>query len=294
MITVAKACQPIWNVLSDQLLASFYVACDETHTQVLNESGRSAESKSWMWVRSTPYGIKKIVLFDYKTSRSGSVAESLFAEFEGYLQCDGLNSYDQLAKKDEIIRIGCNMHARRRFEKAAVIGAKLGQSLGERGMEFYKLLYDIEREIKDQMPDRRHQSRQTLALPIWTDMKTWVDEEILKVPKKSKIGEAFAYFISEFEYLKGYLKDGRLEPDNGFTERAIRKFAIGRNNWMFSNSVAGADASAVLYSLVVTAKINGVNPYKALVKMFTDLPKAQGIDDFEKLAQVILTPEAHG
>jgi transposase len=122
-------------------------------------------------------------------------------------------------------------------------------------------------------------------------MKAWAENEKNKVPAKSKIGQAFAYFISEYEYLTGYLKDGRLEPDNGFTERAIRKFAIGRNNWMFSDSEHGANASALLYSLVVTAKTNGVNPYKALVKLFAGVPCAKGLDDYERLADLILTPE---
>ena len=102
---------------------------------------------------------------------------------------------------------------------------------------------------------------------------------------------AFQYFTSEYEYLVGYLKDGRLEPDNGFTERAIRKFAIGRNNWMFSDTDGGTNASAILYSLVVTAKINGVNPYRALVILFTELLKAQRLDEFERLAEIILAPE---
>ena len=94
-----------------------------------------------------------------------------------------------------------------------------------------------------------------------------------------------------YEHLVAYLKDGRLNLDNGFTERAIRKFAIGRNNWMFSDGEAGANASAILYSLVVSAKVNGVNPYRALVKLFTELPNAQTIEDYEALANLILVPE---
>ena len=121
-------------------------------------------------------------------------------------------------------------------------------------------------------------------------MKLWAETNKTKVPKKSKISQAFTYFENEYEYLIGYLKDGRFNPDNGFTERAIRKFAIGRNNWMFSDTEAGADASALLYSLVVSAKVNGVNPYRALVKIFTELPKAKTIEDFEILTDMLLTP----
>ena len=111
-----------------------------------------------------------------------------------------------------------------------------------------------------------------------------------KIPDKSKIGEAFRYFINQYEYLTGYLKSGELNPDNGFTERAIRKFAIGRNNWMFSDNPDGADASALLYSLVVTAKVNGVNIYRALSRILAELPLAKTCDDYERLADLILTP----
>ncbi len=290
MVQVAKYCQPIWNVLSDQLLASFYVACDETTVRVLKENGKPVEGKSWMWVRSTPRDEKKIVLFDYSRSRSGAVAKDLFLDYEGYLQCDGLASYNAL-ESESIIRIGCNMHARRRFESAVVNGASSGKSLGEKGLEFYKKIYDLEEEIRGKPPDERYRVRQEEATPIWTELREWVDKNQSKVPKKSKVGMAFQYFTSEYEYLIGYLKDGRLEPDNGFTERAIRKFAIGRNNWMFSDTDGGANASSVLYSLVVTAKSNGIDPYWALVKLFTELPLAQGIEDFERLAGIILASE---
>ncbi len=290
VVAVAQACQPVWNVLSDRFLDAFYVACDETRVQVLKENGRTAEAQSWMWVRSTPFGLNKIVLFDYSTSRSGDAAKALLAEFEGYLQCDGLNSYDAL-ESDVIVRIGCNMHARRRFEQAVVNGAKDGRSLGEVGLAFYKQIYDLEAEIKEKSPDERYRMRLERASPVFEEMKVWVATTRGKVPDKSKIGKAFAYFASEYEYLIGYLKDGRLEPDNGFTERAIRKFAIGRNNWMFSDTEDGANASALLYSLVVTAKTNGVNPYKALVKIFTDLPKVQAIEKYERLADLLLSPE---
>jgi transposase len=290
VIKVAEACQPIWNVLSDRLLSSFYVAVDETHVQVLKENGRAAETKSWMWVRSTPFGKQKIILFDYSPTRSGVVAKSLFLDFKGHLQSDGLNCYEALESED-ITRLGCNMHGRRRFEKAKVTGAMAGRSLGEIGMKFYKRIYDLEEEIRDKTPDERYALRLEFATPIWKEMEEWLGQTKSKVPKKSKIGDAFSYMESQLEYLKGYLKDGRLECDNGFTERAIRKFAIGRNNWMFSDSEAGANASSLLYSLVVTAKVNGVNPYRALVKLFTELPKAQTIEDYEALANLILVPE---
>jgi transposase len=290
ILSVAEALQPVWNVLSDQLINSFYVACDETKVQVLKESGRKAEDKSWMIIRSTPYGQGKIVLFDYNPSRAGHVITELLAGFKGYLQCDGLNSYDVL-EKEGITRLGCAMHARRRFEQAAVDGAQSGKSLGEKGLEYFKKLYDLEEEIKEKSINEKMKRRLEIAEPIWSEMKEWCAGMLFKVPAKSKIGNAFSYFINEYEYLTGYLKDGRLNIDNGFTERAIRKFAIGRNNWMFSDTTNGANASSLLYSLVITAKINNVNPYRALIKMCRQVPYAKTVEDYERLAALILSPE---
>ena len=290
VIKLADACLPVWNVLSDRLHEAFYVAVDETKLQVLKEKGRRAEADSWMFVRSTPFGPEKIVLFDYSPSRAGAIAQKLFADYKGYLQCDELSSYDCLESKD-VIRIGCNMHGRRGFDKAVVSGAKEGKSLGEMGLKFYGRIYDVEETCKDKTPDERHKIREKHARPIWDEFKSWIDQQKMKVPGKSKIGGAVRYINRHYEHLVAYLKDGRLNIDNGFTERTIRKFAIGRNNWMFSDGEFGANASAIMYSLVVTAKVNGVNPYKALVKLFEELPKAKTIDDYERLADLILKPE---
>lgn len=244
-----------------------------------------------MIVRATPYGTKKIVLFDYNISRAGRVMKDLFLDFKGYLQVDGLNCYDVLAKREGIIRVGCNMHARRKFEEAKVTGAKKGQTLAEVGLKFYKAIYAVEKELKEKSVEERYLLRLEKTNKIWDEFKAWALEYKDKVPRKSEIGEALYYFIDDYELLTAYLKDGRLEPDNGFTERMIRKFAIGRNNWMFSDSVDGAHAGSVLYSLVVTAKINRVNPYRALVKIFTELPKAQTLADIEALVEILLTPQ---
>jgi len=284
----AEACMPVWNVLCDRLLDSFYVSCDETHTQVLKEDGRKAETKSWMWVRCKPTGKNKIVLFDYDPYRSAEVAKRLLSEFKGFLQVDGFASYNILEKDLELIRIGCNMHGRRYFEKAKSIGAKSGQTLAEVALTFYTRLYDHEEEIRNLLPEERHRLRQEIQVPIWGEFKSWADANHGKVPTKSKIGEAFRYFQNEYQYLIGYLKDGRLEMDNGFAERAIRKFAIGRNNWMFADTEAGAHASAMFYSLLCTAKINNVNIYEAMKYLFYEIPKAKTIEDIERLADVIM------
>ncbi|MFN7904760.1 MAG: transposase, partial [Pseudobdellovibrionaceae bacterium] len=172
------------------------------------------------------------------------------------------------------IRIGCNMHGRRYFEKAHTIGAKSVKSLAEKGLKFYQSLYEDEDKIRDKTPQERKKHRDEIQKPIWDEFKTWVQTEKENVPPKSKICEAFNYFENEYEYLTGYLKDGLIEMDNGFTERKIRKFAIGRNNWMFSDTEAGAHPSALLYSICLTAHTNEVNVYKLLVHLIKEIPKA--------------------
>lgn len=291
VVQAAQAARPIWNVLEEKLMSSPYVVCDETWTQVLKEDGKTAESQSFMWVRSNPSDQEKIALFDYDPSRAGGVAERLFADFDGVLQVDGYGGYNVLEKNPKITRIGCNMHGRRKFHEAKTAGADKGHSLAEQGLKFYQRLYDIEAKAKEQKlsNDERHELRQKESVPIWDEMKLWADANAKKVPPKSKIGKAFNYFLNEYEYLRGYLKAGHLEMDNGFVERAIKYFAIGRNNWLFSDTVEGAEASSLFYSFVVTARLNGVNPFDALTKIFTELPLAQTIEDFERLAGYILT-----
>jgi transposase len=294
VVQSAEASMPIWNVLEGWLLASDYVSCDETHTQVLKEKDRKAESKSWMWVRATPNDEKKIVLFDYDPHRSGDVAKRLFAEYCGNLQVDGYAAYNGVEKQEGVKRIGCNMHGRRGFEDAFKNGAKTGRSLAEQALKYYQRLYDIEDEAKEKgmsWPER-FEFRNARAAPIWDEMKAWAEENSKKVPPKSKIGEAFGYFLGEYEYLRAYLSDGKIEMDNGFVERAIRKFAIGRNNWLFADTEDGANASAMFYSLIVTAKLNGVNPYVALKQIFERLPTAKTIEDYEALANLLLSPAA--
>lgn len=292
IIQVAEALRPIWNILEERLMSAPYVSCDETWTQVLKEKGKTPESKSWMWVRCTPSELKKIVLFEYDPHRSADVAQRLFADYKGFLQVDGFASYNILEKKEGLIRIGCNMHGRRKFSDAHQFGAKKGPLLAEDALKFYQQLYDIEEKAKEQKLSfaERHELRQKEAKPLWDQFKAWADANHKKVPPRSKIGQAFHYFLNEYPYLTGYLQDGQLEMDNGFAERKIKSFALGRNAWLFSDTEAGAEASSVLYSLLITMHTNGVKIADTLEKIITEIPKAKMIEDFERLADLILTP----
>ena len=290
IVQAALVCMPVWNVLEERLLAESYVSADETHTQVLKEKGRNPESKSWMWVRATPGRKQPIVLFDYDPHRSGEVAQRLFADYRGFLQVDGYSAYNPLEKQDGVIRIGCNMHGRRGFSDADK-GAKAGRGLAAVTLKFYDQLYDIEEKAKKQKlswPERKL-LRDIEAAPLWDEIKIWAEKHFVQVPRKSLIGEALYYFLEQYELLRGYLQHGCLEIDNGFAERAIRKFGIGRNNWMFSDSPEGAHASALFYSFVVTAKLNGVNPYQAIKMIFERIPTASSLEDYEALADLLFS-----
>lgn len=214
--------------------------------------------------------------------------KKVLSEYEGFVQVDGYAGYDFLKNQKNTTRIGCNMHGRRYFEQAKTEGASSGKTLAEIGLTYYQKLYALEAEFKLLDLDEKQKQRIEKHVPIWSEFKLWIDENIKKVPPKSKIGKAFKYFANEYENLIGYLKDARLEMDNGFVERAIRKFAIGRNNWMFSDTTAGAEASAMFYSLLITAKVNDVNIYEAMKYLFEQLPKATSADDIEHLADIIM------
>ena len=277
---------PIWNVLEEITLESGYMAIDATQVQVLKEKGRTAESKSSMWARGSPE--HRIVLLDYDVSGGGSVAERLVEGFSGLLQSDQHKGYDRLNERAEITRLGCMAHCRRRYFSAAKDGAKSGKTLAEEGLLFIQKLYKIEEQGKPLTPSRRKKLRQTQATPILNEFKKWAQENYSKVPPRSLIGNALNYTLEQWDYLTRYKDHGQAHIDNNWLERQIRKFAIGRNNWMFSDSVEGAQASALLYSLIITAKENGKDPYKALLTILQGLPKAKSIEDYEALASHLL------
>jgi hypothetical protein len=157
------------------------------------------------------------------------------------------------------------------------------QGLADKGVKFIKTLYEIEEQAKVLSDFDRQEMRQKLSKPILEEMKIWIDEVVSSVPPKSTLGKALGYASREWPYLTRYLNDGRLHIDNNFVENKIRPFALGRKNWLFSQSVEGAEASAVLYSLIETAKANGLEPYRYLRHVLEKIPHAKLLEDFEAL-----------
>jgi len=285
MIKCSELLQPLYNLLNDQLLASGYIHTDETPVQVLNEPNKSPESKSYMWIRKTGDPNQKIILFDYASSRRADVAQSLLPDYQGYLQTDDYAGYNRVAKTEDIIQLGCFAHARRKFIDAQkVTPSKKGQvSKADMAVEMIKKLYAIEKAIKDKSRDEKYSVRQEKSKAQLEKIKSWLDKALLNTLPKGKTGEALAYMYKNWEKLTVYIKDGRLNIDNNPVENAIRPFAIGRKNWLFSDSQKGAKASAILYSLIETAKANDLEPYIYLKTIFTKLPQFESLEDVEIL-----------
>lgn len=284
LIRVSEKLQPIWNILEEWALASGYVGIDATSVQVLKEEGRKPETKSFMWARGSPE--LGIVLFDYNVSGSGRVAKELITGYSGALQADAHRGYDQLS---DVLRLGCMMHSRRRFYEA-YLAAKKSPGLGQDGMSMIKKLYRFEELYKEHglTAAQRFEMREKQVKPHMEKIKKWCSDHRPKVLPSGPLGNAINYYLDEYDHLTAFLKDGRFEIDNGWIERAIRKFAIGRNNWMFCDSVDGAKASSLFYSLAVTAKLNDKNPFDVMVEILNGINSADGIDDYERLAKLLV------
>ena len=284
MIRAGELVQPLINLMQDRLLDYDIIQMDETPVQVLREPGRPAQSKSYLWVQRGGPSDQRILLYDYDPSRSQAVPKRLLEGFEGYLQTDGYDGYNAVVLANGLTRVGCMAHARRRFDEAVKAqGKDKRRGKAWRGLSLIQKLYRVEKPARKFEPEARHAHRQRHARPILDEMRAWLDEVLPQIPPRSATGKALYYLHEQWDTLVRYLEDGRLEIDNNRAENAIRPFVLGRKNWLFSDSVKGVKASANLYSLIETAKANGLEPYAYLRHLFTQLPRAQTVEDFEGL-----------
>jgi transposase len=288
--------QPLINLLQDEALSQPHLHMDETRVQVLNEPGKTAESQSFMWVRVGGQRQRPIILFDYDPTRAKTVPRRLLAGFTGILQTDGYTGYDAAVGEYGLISAGCWAHARRRFDevfKAAGINPKKPLSKGKSppnavrkaavALQRMKTLFAIEHRIREASPDERIAVRQRESAPVIAELRHWLDETRPKVTPQSKLGQALAYLDGQWPRLIVFLDHGAVEMTNNIAENAIRPFAVGRKNWMFSDSQTGARASANLYSLLMTAKAHSLEPYGYLKYLFEQLPHVTDVDAFETL-----------
>lgn len=294
MIKSAAACQPLINLMRDDLLSSNYLHMDETTVQVLDEKDRKATLKSYMWIQLSTSQKKKIVLFNYDPSRSGQSAKNLLEDFKGYLQVDGYGGYNFTEKKSsEIIRVSCLAHIRRKF-KVLFDDKSLRSPFVIEVINLIRKIYDEESKMgfdRNLEPDKVKSYKEKYVHPLLEKLKTLFESKIGKIPPKTPLGEALNYGINELPLLNAsYVKNSEIRLDNNLVENAIRPFAVGRKNWLFSQSVAGADASATLYSLIESAKLNGIGTYDYLLYLFKKIPHCQNIEDYEKLLPYNIDP----
>lgn len=195
-----------------------------------------------------------------------------------------------MAKRNDIIWVGCLAHVRRKFDEALKAQKKKGRGgLAKQGFDFIQRLYRVEREARERGLDanQRKALRDEKARPVWHELRQWLDGVLGQVSPKSLTGKALAYLDTQWPRLIRTLDDDRIEVDNNHCENAIRPFVLGRKAWLFADTPAGATASAHIYSLIETAKANGVEPYAYLKRVFEELPAAIAADDDDDITRLL-------
>ena len=261
----------IYELMKTKLLKHEILFADETTLQVLREPGKTAQGKSYMWLyRTGGDADHAIVLYEYQPDRRAIHPENFLRGFSGYLHADGYDGYHKLA--EEIVVVGCWSHCRRKYDEALKSLPEKARdgTTALRGLQYCDKIFDIERKLFESTPEARHAKRQELAKPVVEEFFTWA--ESLNALPKSGIGKAVYYTLSQRKYLERYLLDGRLECSNNRSERSIKPFVIGRKNWLFNNTPKGAQASSIIYSIIETAKENGLNLFTYLTRVFKTAP----------------------
>lgn len=273
--------------MKEHLLKQDILHADEMTLQVLREPGKSAESQSYLWLYRTGRMGPPIVLYDYRPTRGGENPRNYLSGFSGYLHVDGYPGYH---KVKDVMLIGCWAHARHKYDealKALPSSQDKTETAAQQGLGFCNQLFAIERELKDAIPEQRYTIRLERSRPVLDAYLAWIHQQRPRKLPKSKLGEAIAYSMNQWDKLTGFLKDGRLEIDNNRSERAIKPFIIGRKNWLFANTPRRAKASAIIYSVIETAKENGLNPFKYLMYLFEQLPQLSDPKDTEALDKLL-------
>jgi transposase len=270
----ACSCQAILNLLEKEIRGGPLLNIDETTVQVLKEPGRSPTQKSYMWIFRGGDPDKPVVVYQYHPTRSADVAKLFVEEYKGVVQSDGYKGYDFLDGRYGILHVGCWAHARRKFMDAKKGSKNKKSHSADNALSMIRNLYALEKIARNEnyTPDELFAMRQKQAKPILKKIKSWLDKRKDSVPPKSLLGKAVNYCLNQWSRLENYINDGHAGIDNNVAENAIRPFVIGRKNWLFSGTPDGAKASALLYSLIETAKANNLEPYAYLRYLFEKLP----------------------
>lgn len=267
----------LYDYLHEKIYDYHVLQADETPVLV-NKDGRPAGSKSYMWVYRTGkmYKDKPIVLYDYQKTRNTSHPREFLKDFKGVCVTDGYQVYHTLEKEREDLTIaGCWAHARRRYDEAVKALPKKEQknSLAYLALKQIQAIYREENQLSEFSSEERLKYRQISVKPLVEAYFTWIKDHVNKVLPKSKTWSGFNYSINQEKYLKTFLDDGDIPIDNNAAEQSIRSFCIGKKNWVMIDTISGAKASAIIYSIAETAKANHLKPYNYFEYLLTEIPK---------------------
>ena len=278
LIKSSEYLEYMYKRLHVHLLKQDIIHADETPVQVLKEVNRKAKQKSYMWLYKSGSYDNQIVLYDYRTSRSYENPKQFLRGYKGYLNTDGYTVYDKLKN---LTRVGCLAHVRRKFKDSMDVLPKEyhKESLAWIGYNYCNRLYNIEKEIKDLSLEERNRKRNEYSKAVFDEFQKWVREQSLVSLPKSAYGTAITYANNQLPKVKNYLLDPRLNIDNNSAECSIKPFVIGRKNWLFSNTAKGAKCSAMIYSIVETAKENKLRVHEYLNFLLTQLKDMEEFTD---------------
>ena len=292
VIRLGESCfGPLYDYLHTLLYRYPVIQADETLVLV-NKDGRPAGSKSWMWVYRSGclYQKEQVILYEYQKTRNASHPRKFLKDYNGICVTDGYQVCHTLEKEKEDLKIaGCWVHCRRKFAEALeVIPKELRkQSVLDLLMSQIRAIYREEGKLSALSADERAEKRQLVVKPLVDAFFAYVKQNSGRVSKSGKAGEAFTYALNQEPYLRVFLENGDVPMDNNASERAIRGFCIGKKNWEMIDTVHGASASAIIYSISETAKANGLKPYEYFEYLLTEIPKHQDESSTDFLADLL-------
>ena len=283
---------PLVELMHIELIMREVIHADEVPCQVLHEEGKDAASKSYMWIYlSGTDGKPPITIYDYRPGRSGDHPIEFLEGFNGLLHCDGYSAYGRI---EDVILVCCTAHCRRKFYEAVPVGRRKKLKLldinseqeienpittlrddkklipAEKGVLYCNMLFYYERQFKNLQPEKRKQKRIETEVPVWNEFFEWI--ETLNPTGGSKLEKAVNYAVNHKESLMNYLLDGRCELSNNAAERKAKSYVMARKNFLFHNTVKGANATALVFSLVETAKANNLNVFQYLYTVLLYMP----------------------
>jgi len=257
----------LYDHLAGDTKARGYLQADESRIKVLESPKKGSCHQGWYWVYHSP--IEKTVLFDYQPTRGAPAPKRILDGFTGYLQTDGYGVYDKIGQREDVVHLACWAHVRREFERALDNDRERARV----ALAYIQKLYAIERQARDEglTPDRRKELRLEHSLPIINELSGWIKRQLAQALPKSQIGKAMTYAAKRWDALSAYLHDGLLEIDNNLVENTIRPLALGRKNYLFAGSHKAAQRAAMIYSLLGTCKLHGVNPAQWLTHVLANI-----------------------